>query len=89
MSNQFQVMKILSPRFRAHPLRTHRAFSLNELLIVIAIVTILVVGMMGLFRSNQPTNAQVVQNRMDVLEQQIKTYKIKYGVYPSSIKTPN
>jgi len=64
-------------------------FTLLEILVVLAIVAVLLVlsiSMMN-FVNNQESKNQAVLRKMDVLEQQIKSYRLKTGAYPSDIST--
>jgi prepilin-type N-terminal cleavage/methylation domain-containing protein len=76
----------------SHKRRYSMGFTLLEILVVLAIVAVLFVlsiSMMN-FVNSQDSKNQAVLRKMDVLEQQIKTYRLKNGAYPSDISTnPN
>lgn len=72
------------------PMKTKKAFTLVELLTVIAIIIVLMVAGISFMNLNQQeAKNQAVKNRMDVLEQQLKAYKLKHGTYPFSIEVTN
>lgn len=80
-----------SPFFRFHHRqKPPQAFTLVEILIVIAIIIVLtVVAISFVNYSSQDASNQATENRLDVLEQQLKTYKLKYGTYPPALENQN
>jgi prepilin-type N-terminal cleavage/methylation domain-containing protein len=65
-------------------------FTLIEILVVLAIIAVLFVlstSMMNFINSQDQKN-QAVLRKMDVLEQQLKMYRLKNGSYPSDLSSP-
>lgn len=65
-----------------------KAFTLTELLVVIAIVIILgAIGFSVIKFNNNDFAEQATRNKMDVVDQKIKEYKLQHGTYPLSLDT--
>lgn len=67
-------------------MKNKKAFTLIEIIVVIAIIAILsVIGFSVMSGNTDEMESTAEKNKMEILEQQVKDYKLKHGTYPTSI----